>query len=955
MRRAPRTVRRSTHRSRSLEQLESRLLMTATIDSAFSFGSTSATEDRVTGMTVDAAGVIYVTGHFSGTVDMDPGAGTTNLVSNGEQDVFVAAYSKTDTGNSLLWAKSFGGTLSEVGGDITLASGTLVVTGQFRGTMDADPGAAVLNLASAGLSDVFITKFTTNGAMVWNRTIGGLGTDTAFRVKADSTGAVFVAGSHDQTIDFNPDPTGSFTHAPGSPGGDLYILKLDANGTYVWANTYLFSDRLTIANMAVDSNNNLYFAGNLRGGADLDGTTTGSAPSIVTPTYVGYVVKIAGNGNFGFSKFFGESQGGASDTINVYDLAVDTSGNLLVVGSFGGTVDMDPSTAKKLLTETQSPGAFTGYVLKLDSTGGYAWSGALTGDSWSDVWAVTTDSSNNVYIGGEFRGTADFNFKSGTDTMSLGNVETAFVAKYDAFGNYVWGVRPSAASASSYVTRLFVGPDNYVMAAGYFSGNITFPTATPTSFSPSTQDNFVLRIKQGFEQPTAQLTATPANALVGQAITLTVTLNVARGVPSGNVMFADSIAGTLGSVALDANGKATLTVNSLAAGKHDFTAIYMGDSNFTPTLGFGATSTVVVNRAPTGNIDSTKGGMIIGWTADLDSKDTALVIQMWIDGQLRGNVKADLSRPDLAGPIGATNHGFVFQLPPLEAGTHTIQLVTYDPTTGGSAVIGTTQMLTYSLFFDEAWYLRTYGDVAAAVAAGGLGSGWIHYANVGAKEGRNPSAYFDEMWYRSKYADVGAAVGAGQIGSAFAHFVQAGSAEGRDPSPYFNEMYYRRAYTDVGTAVTDGALTSGFTHFMLAGLMEGRSGSPWFDVTAYLNTYGDVKAAITNGLVRTAMDHFAERGVTEKRVPGPYFSETDYLAANGDIAAAVTGKTVSSGLAHFVRVGFYEGRRSSANFDGAWYRSQHTEVDTMIADGTVKSAFQHFLLYGRLKGWAPKA
>jgi hypothetical protein len=956
MRRAPRSPRHSRKLSRHLEPLESRVLLTGSIDSAFSFGSTSATEDRVTGMVVDSSGNIYITGHFSGTVDMDPGAGTTNLISNsGSQDIFVAAYAKDDTaGNRLLWAKSFGGALDEAGGDLTLANGALVVTGQFRGTMDADPGAAVVSLTSAGLSDVFFTRFNTNGDFVWNKTIGGLGTDTAFRIKSDSLGNVFIAGSHDQTIDFNPSPLESMTHSPSSPGGDLYILKLDSSGNFVWANTYYYSDKLTIANMTLDSSNNLYFAGTLRGGADLDGTA-GTAPTLVVPTYVGYVAKIANNGSYLFSKLFGDSQVGASDTVNVYDVAVDSGNSIILVGDFGGTVDMDPSSATHTLTETQSPNAFTGFMLKLDASGAYTWAGALTGNSWSDIWAVTTDSSNNIYIGGEFRGTADFNIKSGTDFMSLGVVETAFVAKYDSLGNFVWGLHPSAASASSYVTRLFLGPDSTVIAAGYFSGTITFPTPTPTTFSPSTQDNFVIRIKQAFETPSAQLTVTPATALVGGPVTISITLNVTRGVPSGNVMFADSIAGTLGSVAVDATGKASITVNSLGVGTHNFSAIYTGDSNFTPTLGAGKSVNVIVNHAPTGNIDSTKGGMIIGWTADIDDKNTPLVIQMWIDGKLRGNVKAELLRADLQAAIGATNHGFVFQLPPIDAGTHTIQLITYDPLTGSAVVIGTTQMLTYSLFFDEAWYLRTYADVAAAVASGSIGSGWIHYSTRGAKEGRNPSAYFDEMWYRSKYSDVGSAITAGQLASGFAHFVIAGSAEGRDPSLYFNEMYYRRAYSDIGTAVTNGQLASGFTHFMLAGLMEGRSPTPWFDTATYLNTYADVKAAIATGLVRTAMDHFAERGVSEKRIPGPYFSEANYLAANTDIASAVTAHTLASGLAHFVRVGFYEGRLSYAAFDASWYRSQHAEVDTMITEGKVKSAFHHFLLYGRLQGYAAHA
>ena len=58
-------------------------------------------------MAVDSSGNVYTTGAFQGTVDFDPGAGTTNLTSIGGYDVFV---SKLDSSGDLVWARSFGAT-----------------------------------------------------------------------------------------------------------------------------------------------------------------------------------------------------------------------------------------------------------------------------------------------------------------------------------------------------------------------------------------------------------------------------------------------------------------------------------------------------------------------------------------------------------------------------------------------------------------------------------------------------------------------------------------------------------------------------------------------------------------------------------------------------------------------------------------------------------------------------
>ena len=67
------------------------------------FGSTG--NDIGSSVAVDSSGNIYTTGTFQGTVDFDPGAGTTNLTSIGGYDVFV---SKLDSSGNLVWAKSFG-------------------------------------------------------------------------------------------------------------------------------------------------------------------------------------------------------------------------------------------------------------------------------------------------------------------------------------------------------------------------------------------------------------------------------------------------------------------------------------------------------------------------------------------------------------------------------------------------------------------------------------------------------------------------------------------------------------------------------------------------------------------------------------------------------------------------------------------------------------------------------
>ncbi len=73
------------------------------VNSVIGLGGSSADDSK--SIAVDGSGNTYVVGEFQGTADFDPGAGTTNLSSAGNSDVFIAKY---DTSGDLVWAKSVG-------------------------------------------------------------------------------------------------------------------------------------------------------------------------------------------------------------------------------------------------------------------------------------------------------------------------------------------------------------------------------------------------------------------------------------------------------------------------------------------------------------------------------------------------------------------------------------------------------------------------------------------------------------------------------------------------------------------------------------------------------------------------------------------------------------------------------------------------------------------------------
>jgi PKD repeat protein len=149
--------------------------------------------DQGRGLATDGAGNVYVVGSFRGAANF---GGTTLQSSGGSADVFLAKYGST---GSHLWSRRVGGTDDDEGLGLTLdASGEPIVTGFFRGTMDAGGGP----LVSRGLRDIFLARFSTAGAHRASTSWGGTGDDRGLGVAATPSGRVATGGTFKDTATF---------------------------------------------------------------------------------------------------------------------------------------------------------------------------------------------------------------------------------------------------------------------------------------------------------------------------------------------------------------------------------------------------------------------------------------------------------------------------------------------------------------------------------------------------------------------------------------------------------------------------------------------------------------------------------------------------------------------------------------------------------------------------------
>jgi len=180
-------------------------------------------------LAIDGSDNVFIGGRIlNGDVDMDPGAGVSNLNGSAAADGFIT---KLDSSGAFAWAGELtGGTnisLNGAGFD-TDASGNVYASGIFRNTIDLDPGAGTFNVTSNGSTDLFFVSLNSNGVFRFGAGLGGLKLDTSGGLSVDSDGDIVVTGTlhaNSGTVDFDPGP-GVSNLTVTAPGQDGFLWKL---------------------------------------------------------------------------------------------------------------------------------------------------------------------------------------------------------------------------------------------------------------------------------------------------------------------------------------------------------------------------------------------------------------------------------------------------------------------------------------------------------------------------------------------------------------------------------------------------------------------------------------------------------------------------------------------------------------------------------------------------------
>jgi hypothetical protein len=376
----------------------------------------SSQNDAAAAVVVATTGNVYLIGTFNGTVFLsNPGQTAPTHTSNGGADVLVAKYNPQ---GGYMWSRQIGGPGDDYGNAIALSpDGNVVLGGKFTQSVDFNPTEATESFSSAGKSDGFVTKLSSLGEYKWTLKFGGTEEDEITGVACDATYNILVAGNFSSSsISLDPVTGGEVRDSNG--GSDMFLVKFQQHGTYVWGKTIggPADDRVT--SLVGNDYGTAYMGGGFQQTVDFnpdagaDARTSGGSTD-------GFVTAIDATGNY---KWTHTMSGTGAEIVN--GLAIDKVLDVYAVGTFSGTTDFNPDGTEDRKSPTGSADAF---LTKLGGSSSYKYT-VTTGGPMDDYAKAVTVFQNSylVYWGGGFQETADL------DPRTSSEMHTSF-GNYDCF------------------------------------------------------------------------------------------------------------------------------------------------------------------------------------------------------------------------------------------------------------------------------------------------------------------------------------------------------------------------------------------------------------------------------------------------------------------------------------------------------------------------------------------
>jgi hypothetical protein len=369
---------------------------------------------------VDADGNIYVVGYTSG--NMYKTTEYNNIFLTKFNAAGVEQWTRQLNTHSALFKppQSAMGVAVDAGGNIYVT-----------GNMEYGEENVRVKGSSSGI-DAFLTKFDTNGNILWTRMLGSNGADYGTDVALDIYGNIYISGYTDGDMNGQDTKNGS--------GYDMFVAMYDSNGGFRWVNQLDINGDDYGWGIAVDTIGHIYISGTT-------GTTSDQVRTKGSPSRDMFLASYNNAGLLEWVRSLG------ANYIYSYISRVAVGGDgIYVTGTTMDNLDGNHSTS-----------TYDMFLTKYNYAGFKQWTRQLGGNSSDYGVNVAVDADGFIYV----TGNAASNPFEGFSPQGKDDV---FLTKYDSSGNKLW-------------TQMFGGNSyDYSMGVAAAGGYVFLTGATFSSY-----------------------------------------------------------------------------------------------------------------------------------------------------------------------------------------------------------------------------------------------------------------------------------------------------------------------------------------------------------------------------------------------------------------------------------------------------------------------------------------
>lgn len=378
-------------------------------------------------ITSAADGDIFLSAKFRGRLDFDPGPDSQFVSSFNMTHDDYFFLSLDSLGNFSNVFSLSGASEKQIYSLTQASSGEIIMAGDFKGTIDLDPGPGTFNDTSLNRSKDFVQKLDANANLLWARFFESDSFVTVNSLEVDAQGNIFCVGTYNGMTDFDPGSGNYILNSPND-GWSMFSLKMDSQGNILWLLNLEPSIAGAARHTVLDEFGNLYSTGLFAGTADFD---PGPNQRLLTSasngsSLSGYLQKFDPQGNLVWAYPFENQPRGFMEIIY---LKIDQNGLLYMGGHINGEVDIDPGPNVEIVGFADTTG---NYIGKFSPDGDFIWSESfLTNPNYTEIWDIEFDSENDIYATGNFIAPFDLDPGPGTFTLNANGPEPDFyVAKF---------------------------------------------------------------------------------------------------------------------------------------------------------------------------------------------------------------------------------------------------------------------------------------------------------------------------------------------------------------------------------------------------------------------------------------------------------------------------------------------------------------------------------------------